>query len=594
MKQFLLTVAGVLVGITIFLVTAPFALIGFLAAASRPAPAPPSTVLSLDLRAGLTDQAPRNPLAFLEGKALSVMGIDETLRRAERDPSVKALFVRLPESGMEPGAADELRLAFKHFRASGKPILVHSQGLYPVGFVTSTYELAAASGDIWQQPGSSFGVTGVAREDMFFKRLFDQHAVVADFQQRYEYKNAVNPYLYNDYTPAHRESELSWMGSVYQTALASVAADRSQTLDAVKTTLEAGPYSAEDAKAKGLIDQVGEVKAAEDAALAKGGSDAKLVEFSAYAGRQRPAPAAAAIGGPKIAVISAEGAIMTGKGDGPGAIGGGDSIRSDDIAGAFYDAIADKAVKAIVFRVSSPGGSDTASEQILSAVRAAKAAGKPVVVSMGTYGASGGYWIASEANEIVAEPSTLTGSIGVFGGKFVLGPALAKFGVDVRGLSIGGDYASAFGTGAVMTAKQQAAFSASIDHIYDGFIARVAEGRHLPPARVREIAKGRVWTGAQAKALGLVDDLGGFDLAVERAKALAGVKGPAHLEAFGGANSPFAAIGRIFGAESQIARVAAAAAYLAEDPKAAALLSEARDARLRADGATVLAPAWAR
>jgi protease-4 len=417
---------------------------------------------------------------------------------------------------------------------------------------------------------------------------------VADFQQRYEYKNAVNQYLYSDYTPAHRESELSWMGSVYQTAISSIAADRGQSPGAVKTTLEAGPYSAEEAKAKGLIDDVGQVKAAEDAALAKGGPDAKMVEFGAYASGRRAAPAPGLIAGPKIAVISAEGAIMTGRSGGPGAFGGGDAIRSDDVANAFYSAIEDQGVKAIVFRVSSPGGSDTASEQILSAVRAAKAAGKPVVVTMGTYGASGGYWISSEANEIIAEPSTLTGSIGVFGGKFVLGPALAKFGVDVRGLNIGGDYAGAFGTSEVMTPKQRAAFAASMDHIYDGFIARVAEGRHLPPARVREIAKGRVWTGVQAKSLGLVDGLGGFDLAVERAKALAGVKGPAHLVAFGGANSPFEAIGRLFGAESQIARLANTAAYLAADPKAAALLSEARDARLRSDGATVLAPAWAR
>ena len=213
---------------------------------------------------------------------------------------------------------------------------------------------------------------------------------------------------------------------------------------------------------------------------------------------------------------------MTGQGDGPDPPRGGDTVRSDDVSKAFYDAIDDKSVKAIVFRISSPGGSDTASEQILSAVRAAKAAGKPVVVSMGTYGASGGYWIASQANQIIAEPTTLTGSIGVFGGKFALGPALAVFGVDARDLKVGGDYADAFGMGAPMTPAQKVAFSAWMDRIYNGFVARVAAGRRLPEDRVRQIAKGRVWTGVQAKDLGLVDDVGGFYLAIDRAKALAG------------------------------------------------------------------------
>ncbi len=223
-------------------------------------------------------------------------------------------------------------------------------------------------------------------------------------------------------------------------------------------------------------------------------------------------------------------------------------------------------------------------------MRAAKAAGKPVVVSMGTYGASGGYWIASQADQIIAEPTTLTGSIGVFGGKFALGPALAVFGVDARDLKVGGDYADAFGMGAPMTPTQKAAFSAWMDRIYNGFVARVAVGRHLPQERVRQIAKGRVWTGAQAKGLGLVDDIGGFYLAVDRAKALAGIKGDARLEAFGGARSPLEALHRMFGAGAQGVRLLLTLISVADDPQARAVLGEVHDARLRADGATVLAP----
>ena len=236
------------------------------------------------------------------------------------------------------------------------------------------------------------------------------------------------------------------MGSVYETALSGVAGDRRAPLATVKAGVEAAPYSAEEARAKGLIDGVGQLKDAETAILARVGDGAKLASFSDYASAFDAGAAEGPIGARAIAIIAAEGAIMTGTGAG-GPLGGGQVIRSDEVAKAFYDAIDNKSVRAIVFRVSSPGGSDTASEQILAAVRAAKAAGKPVVVSMGTYAASGGYWISSEASGIVAEPSTLTGSIGVFGGKFALGPALARFGVDIRGLKVGGDFSDALGAG---------------------------------------------------------------------------------------------------------------------------------------------------
>ncbi len=586
MKQFLTTVAGVFLGLALFFIGVPIMLVAYAVAASQPAPLTGRNVLLLDLRGGLTDQEPRDALNLFTGKSQSVLGVEKALRRAADDDRIGGLLVRLPDAGTPPAAADELRGAFLRFRAAHKPILAFSQGFYAQGIVTSTYELAAASGDIWMQPSSQFQVTGIARDDIFFKRFFDLHQIKPDFQQRNQYKTAVNPYLYSDYTPAHRESELSWMGSVYDTALASAAADRGRPVSLIKTALEAGPYSAEDAAAKGLIDHVGDLHAAAETIRKQAGDNAKLVAFGDYekAGGDDG-------DGPTVAVIGLEGAIMTGTGGGPpNPFGGEATVRSDDVARAFRGAIDDDDVKAIVFRVSSPGGSDTASEQILSAVRDARAAGKPVVVSMGTYGASGGYWIASDANEIVAEPSTLTGSIGVFGGKFALGDALARFGVDVHGLKVGGDYADALGGGALMTAGQRAAFSSWMDHIYDGFIGRVSEGRRLPPARVREIANGRVWTGAQAKGLNLVDSLGGFYDAVERAKALAGIKGSAKLVAFGGETSSFDAIRRMIGASITGVRAMAGAAEIANTPATRSLGSAIEDARLRAMGATVLAP----
>jgi len=586
MKQFLLTLAGVVAGMMIFFIGVPFLLI--MAAIGSPKPMASKAVLELDLRHALTDQDSQSPLAMFSNRSQSVMGVIDALRHAETDPKVKGLLIRLPEGGVSPGEADELRLAIKHFRRSGKQVIAHSQGLYPSGAVTSTYMLGAAADKLWMQPGASFEVSGLASEEMFYKRLFDKYGVKADYQQRYEYKNAVNPLLYDDYTAAHRESQLSWMGSIYQSAVATAAADRSRDPTVLRRALEAGPHPAEEARTLGLIDQVGQVKDAQDALIRQAGDGAKLVDFGDYASKVRGERATGA--GPRIAVIYAEGPIVTGDGEGGSVLNSDQTIYSDAVAKTIYSAIDDDSIKAIVFRVSSPGGADTASEQILAAVRAAKAAGKPVVVSMGEYGASGGYWISSQASAIVAQPTTLTGSIGVYGGKLALGQTFAKFGVDVRQVSVGGPFAGAYGLGSEFSPQQRAAFAHSVDLVYDGFIQRVASGRRLKPERVREIAKGRVWTGAQAYSLGLVDQLGGFYDAVDRAKALAGIKGEVRLKKMGVVQSPFDAIGRAFSADATSIRALASAASVLSDPHAQEMIRDLRAAQLRTQGADLLAP----
>ncbi|WP_372785210.1 S49 family peptidase [Phenylobacterium sp.] len=587
MKQFLITAAGVFAGLLIFMVGVPFVLISMAAAAAGPAPIPSKAVLELDLRDPLTDQSPQSPLAGFARGGHSAMSIIEGLRRAEKDDRVKGVLVRLPEGGVEPGLADELRLSIKHFRASGKPIIAHSQGLYPSGVITATYMIGAATGELWMQPGASFQVTGLANEDLFFKRLFDRFGVKADYEQRYEYKNAVNGYLYDDYTPAHREAELSWLGSVYATDIAAAAADRKLDPAVLKTALEAGPYLAEDAAGLHLIDHVGQVHEAQEALLKRAGADAQMVDFEDYAHGRAPRERGI---GPAVAIIEGEGDIVDGEDQGANPFRGGSSIYADDLSDAFYAAIKAKDVKAIVFRLNSPGGSDTASEEILAAIRAAKAAGKPVVVSMGTYGASGGYWVSSEASAIVAEPSTLTGSIGVFGGKFAIGQAAAKQGVDIRQLTVGSDYAGAFGMGQEFTPKQRAAFAHWMDRIYENFVERVAVGRKLSPDRVHEIAKGHVWTGVQAKDLGLVDEIGGFYEAVAKAKSLANITGEARLKRMSPNGSSFEALQKMLGVSASSARTLAAAAWVFGDPRAQGILDELSQARLRSQGAMVLAP----
>ncbi|MBV9510233.1 MAG: signal peptide peptidase SppA [Caulobacteraceae bacterium] len=578
MKQFLLTMAGVFAGLVLFFIGVPVVLIGALVSAAKPAPTPSAAVLQLDLRRGLTDQEPQSAFGLFGGQKLAVMSVVQALHRAETDDRVKGLFVRLPEGGVSPGEADELRLAFHRFEAAGKPVIAHSQGLYPAGAITSTYELGAAASQLWMQTGAPFQATGLATQDIFFKRFFDKYGVQVDFEQRYEFKNAVNSYLYSDYTAPHREAELSWMGAIYQSALDDAATDRKQDPAKLKALIEAGPYDAADALAKGLIDKIGEVRQAQQAAVDKAGDGAKLVEIDDYIRDGRDSSDGA--GAPVVAVVNAEGEIATG----PSGALGSNGINADDVANALYTAADDSEVKAIVFRVSSPGGSDTASEEILAAVDAAKAK-KPVVVSMGTYGASGGYWIASGASAIVAEPTTLTGSIGVFGGKLVIGPALSNFGVDLRGLTVGGPYADADSSAQGFTPAQHAAFSASIDKVYAGFVSRVAAGRGLPVTRVQEIARGRVWTGAQAEPLGLVDEVGGFYQAVDKAKALAGISGSVHLKTVVAHKTLIETLQAAMGASSASMRTLGQVAWLMSDPRAQAALHQLTDASLRARGA---------
>ena len=589
MKQFFLTMAGVFAGLFLFFVIIPFVFLTIaISSLSAKEPTPGHTVLELDLREGLTDQAPTNPFAVFGGGGLSTMQIVDTLAQAETDTRVKALLIRLPEGGVTPAAADEIRQAIRRFRRSGKVVIAHSQGFQPMGATVSSYMLGASASELWMQNTASFQLTGFSAESVFLGRAFEKYGVEAQFEQRYEYKNAVNEYTQSDFTAAHREAMTAWMTSIYDSALNNAAQDRRTTLPQLKAAIEAGPYSAADALQRRLIDKIGQVEEAEVEVKRRAGRGAEIVQFHDYAASIGER---AGSGKDAIAIVGGEGAIVTGRSGGGSPFGDGSSITSDDTAKAIYEAIEDKDVKAIVFRVSSPGGSPEASEQIRAAVRAAKAAGKPVVVSMGEYAASGGYWISSEANWIVAQPTTLTGSIGVFGGKFVLADALGRFGVDMRHLTVGGEYADAFSPSQEFTPAQRAAFAAQIDRTYEEFIARVAAGRRLPPARVREIARGRVWTGAQALGIGLVDQLGGIEEAVAKAKELARIPAgtDVRFKRYPEAGSPFEALSKMFGVSGEAARVLVGIGGVMNDPQAEATVRRIQTDRARASGASVLA-----
>ncbi len=588
MKQFFLTVLGVFTGLILFLVVVPVVLLTMAVASSSKPTTPAAAVLELDLRAGVSDQPSTNPFAAFSGSGLSAIQVVDVLAQASEDRSVKGLLIRLPEAGMTPATADELRQAIHRFRKSGKPVIAHSQGFAPAGAVMSTYMVGTSADELWMQNTSGFQATGFSADSVFLGRAFAKYGVKADFEQRYEYKNAVNEYTQSDYTGPHREAMTAWMDAMYGSALAGAAQDRKTTPEALKAVIEGGPYTAQQALENKLIDKIGQAEEAEAAIKQRAGKGAEIIPFNKYASDKGDRLGS---GKNAIAIVGGEGAIVTGRGGSGGGFGGGSSIRSDDTAKAIYDAIEDKDVKAIVFRVSSPGGSPDASEQILAAVRAARAAGKPVVVSMGAYAASGGYWISSEADWIVAQPTTLTGSIGVFGGKFVLADALGRFGVDMRQLSVGGEYADAFSPTQTFTPQQRAAFSTSMDRIYDDLIQRVATGRKLPPERVREIAKGRVWTGAQALPLGLVDQLGGLTEAVAKAKELAKIPADesVRFKHFPKSKSTFEALSEMFGVQTEGAKALVMLGGVMSDPQAQAVMRRIEGDRMRSQGAVVLA-----
>jgi protease-4 len=317
-------------------------------------------------------------------------------------------------------------------------------------------------------------------------------------------------------SPADREQLTALMNSVYGSAVDQMAANRHLSRDQVIAALQASPQFAEDARAAKLVDRIGYDDQARAAATGRAGSGAKSVKFADYVKNTT-----SRIGSPNIAIVEAAGEIRDGTAKNS-LLDRASGIASDDMSAAIEQAARDKDIKAIVLRVDSPGGSVTASDQILHAVKAAQAKGKPVVVSMGSVAASGGYYISLSANRIVAEPGTITGSIGVLTGKVSFGKSLGLIGANAEMVAVGKNTLMDSPL-QPFTTDQWDNLNHQADVIYDDFTQKVADGRKLPLAKVRDVAKGRVWSGADAKTRGLVDSLGGFWTAAGEAASLAKV-----------------------------------------------------------------------
>jgi protease-4 len=474
---------------------------------------PKNTVLTLDLRDSIADSAATG-LSF-SGNTQTVMNLVFALDNAARDSRIKGVVMRLGNGALSLAEAEEISAALHRFRDHGKFVIAQATGFLTSGL--GDYVAAAAADQIWVQPHSDFKVSGAAVGGVFVKGLLDKIEAVPQMAKRAEYKSAADMYMEKSMTDADKEQLTQVTKSLLDNAVTHVAADRRLDPAKVRVAFDESPQFAEDAKAKGLIDRIGYDDDALGAGLGRAGASAKPYKITDYIKAQDFGTAY----GANLAVIEAAGEIVDGtaKGDIFNTSAG---IASDDLSEAIRQAARAPGIKAIVLRVDSPGGSVTASDQILDAVKKAQAKGKPVVVSMGGLGASGGYYISASANKIVAQPGTLTGSIGVLTGKVALGKSFNLVGAELDEVASGKNTMMDSMT-QPYTPEQWALLNHQADVIYDDFLHKVAAGRKLPFEQVQAVAKGRVWTGADAKARGLVDGLGGFWTAADMAAQLGGI-----------------------------------------------------------------------
>ncbi|MFI7226909.1 signal peptide peptidase SppA [Nonomuraea angiospora] len=486
-------------------------------------------VLELDLTEGLTEGPPADPLAaVLSMRKTRLSDVLSGLKRARQDSRVKALVVKIGGNPLGLAMVQELRQAVIRFRASGKLTVAFSETFGEFGGGTVPYYLATAFERVYLQPSGDVGLTGVALEQRFLKGALTKLGVGYEAGQRHEYKTAVNTFTQDHMTEPHRESMGRIVESVTESLSAGIADGRRLDPGKVRELIDRGPFTASEALEAGLVDGLAYRDEVYEQVKQAAGDDSHLLYVSRYARgaavRKLPHPTADG-----IALIHGTGMIRTGR-SGRSPLGGGGAMGSDTISAAFRAARRDEHVKAVVFRVDSPGGSYVASDTVWREVTLTRKV-KPVIVSMGDLAASGGYFVAMAADVIVAQPGTLTGSIGVYGGKPVVTEMLEKIGINSE-MVASGTNAGMFSTSRGFSPEQWDRVNAWLDRIYDDFVGKVAASRDLTRERAHELARGRVWTGADAHAGGLVDELGGLEDALALARKRAGLADDAPVRAY--------------------------------------------------------------
>lgn len=540
MKEFFKMLFACLVALVLVAGGGVLVVIGIAAAAGASAKpqVPSKAVLIFDLSTNIPDHLPEpgpgEAFAQLTGgkdKGLPLAALVATLRHAAKDDHIAGLYLTgNPVSqgyGSGLAALKEVREAIADFKKSGKPVLA-----YNLAWGKKAYYLASGAGTLFLHPMGGVEVTGLSSEPMFFGEAFKKYGIEVQVTRVGKYKSAVEPFIADRMSEPNREQVAKLLGDLWSEWKGAVAKDRKLGAEAIQALADdKGVLVGEEAKAAGLVDKVAPFDAVLDELKSLTGKSASDRDFPQitldHYAELSPEPGS---GKQRVAVIYAEGDIVDGEG-GDGFVGG--EKLSRELRKLRFDA----SVKAVVLRVNSPGGSATASELIQREVVLTRKV-KPVVISMGTLAASGGYWISTYGDRIFAEPTTITGSIGVFG----MLPNVKRL-ANEHGITWDSVQTSRMANPMTLTRPKSDLELGRIQHIVDGiyeqFIAKVAEGRNLPKERVLEIAQGRVWSGAEALNLGLVDELGGLYDAVRFAAKKAGIEKDYRMDLPGPKKPPF-------------------------------------------------------
>jgi protease IV len=477
-----------------------------------------NSTLVLRLGGNLNETEPGGVLGQFMEAPPTVRGIVELLRKAKTDKRITSVIVKPTGAGALWGKVQEVRDAVADFRRSGKPIVAYLE----YGGEQEFY-LATACDKVFLLPTATLDLTGMASYELFLRGTLDKIGAYPDALHIGQYKTASNTLTEHTYTAAHREMAESLNNDMFEQLVRGIADGRKKSEADVKSLIDHGPFLPEDALRAGLIDDLAYEDEIDDKVKLAPGK-VHYVDMNDYRG-----VSAGSLGlnsGPRIAVIYAAGIIASGKStyDSPS----GAVVGSDTLVEYLRKARGDSSVKAIVLRVDSPGGSAIASDVIWREVVLTKNQ-KPLIASMSDVAASGGYYISMPAHAIVAEPSTLTGSIGVVLTKFVIDGTLKKLGMNMEGVSQG-KFADMYSPVRPFSPAERARMAENMQATYDAFVEKAAQGRNTTPERIDAIGQGRVWTGRQAKEIGLVDELGGLDRAVALAKQRAKIAQDTEVE----------------------------------------------------------------
>ncbi|MGD0304332.1 MAG: signal peptide peptidase SppA [Candidatus Acidiferrales bacterium] len=469
---------------------------------------PSKGVLVVDVGGEIEEQRAPDFFSALNGNTEPVLhDYTDALDTAATDSHITGVVVRIAPLATGWGKVEEIRSHLLAFRKSGKPSICY---LGYDGIGNPEYYLASACQKIWLVPTAPVAIRGMMAQAIFFRGTLDKLKVVPEFYHIAEFKTAGNTFTEKKFTPAHREEVEGLLKSIYNQYLDDTSKARNMDRAAFEALVNRGPFSSSDAVNEKVVDRMGYWDQLQDEFKTRDGawSPVSLRSYKSFVKND---------GTQRIAIIHASGLIVSG--DSGSTPGGGSIMGGDSVAADIRAARKDSGIKAIVLRVDSGGGSVVGSEVIRREVELANAV-KPVVVSMSDVAASGGYWISTPARKIVADPDTITGSIGVLIGKFNVSGLYNLLGISTDSIATS-DNASLFSEQQNFSPAQRAYIEKSLQETYEQFTKGVAVGRKMTVEAVDKVGKGRVWSGSQAKDLGLVDELGGLDRAIEIAKNLA-------------------------------------------------------------------------